>query len=72
MLQASFDQVGNSCQVPEGSRMVAWLKDAVKPPCSEEGQSGCAEFLAAVGNIRAIEGGQPVELLSTWSIISYN
>ena len=50
VLQAFFDQVGNSCQVPAGSRMVAWLKDAVVPPCSEEGKSGCAEFLAALGN----------------------
>ena len=72
VLQAFFDHVGNSCQVPEGSRMVAWLKDAVKPPYSEEGKSLCAEFLAAVGNIRAIEGGQAVELLSAWSITPYN
>ena len=52
--------------------MVAWLKDAIKPPCSEEGKSGCVESLTAVGNIRDMDGGQVVELPSTWSITSYN
>ena len=72
VLEAFFDLVGNTCQVPAGSRMVAWLKDAVVPPCSVEGKSGCAEFVASVGNIRAIEGGQAAELPSTWRITSYN
>ena len=78
-LQEFFDRNGPNKPLPPNSRIVAWVKTAQKegvtPPCwtDKPERSGCRELLADVGkgNIKAIEGGAPIEPTG-WKYVSSN